>query len=150
MEGAEKFFFFPDDRIRRGQLLFQSQAGLRLGEAEDALAVQQFDEVELNFIAVNHKLIVREIRKITTSQNDFGSRAETATAKTRERILFLKPFAYFASFAVPSESARGLAQSTTLCVIRESQANASRHGLRWPSTALPLTMSLRWSFGLFG
>jgi hypothetical protein len=39
---------------------------LRLGEAEDALAVQQFDEVELDFIAVNHNLIVRENREIAT------------------------------------------------------------------------------------
>jgi hypothetical protein len=31
-----------------------------------------------------------------------------------------------------------------------SPANASRLGLRWPSTALLLAMSLRWSFGLFG
>jgi hypothetical protein len=52
----------PDNRVRRGQLLFQSQAGLRLREAEDALAVQQFDEVELDFIAINHKFIVRENR----------------------------------------------------------------------------------------
>jgi hypothetical protein len=76
LEGAEKFFLLPDDRVRRGQLLFQSQAGLRLGEAENALAVQQFDEIKLDFIAVNHNLIVREIRGITTgdggpSQNDF-------------------------------------------------------------------------------
>jgi hypothetical protein len=62
----------------------------------------------------------------------------------------VKPFAYFASFAVPSESARGLAHSKTLRVIRVSQANASRLGLRWPSTALSLVMSLRWNFGLFG
>jgi hypothetical protein len=40
---------------------------LRLGEAEDALAVQQFDEVELDFIAVNHNLIIRENREIATS-----------------------------------------------------------------------------------
>ena len=70
LEGAEKFFLLPDDRVRRGQLLFQSQAGLRLGEAEDALAVQQFDEVELNSFAVNHKLIVREIREIATGDRD--------------------------------------------------------------------------------
>jgi hypothetical protein len=66
-------------------------------------------------------------------------------------------FAYFVSFAVRSESARGLARSTTLRAVRMSPANASRLGLstlrstatedgRWPSTALPLTMSPRWSF----
>jgi len=66
LEGAEKFFLLPDNSVRRGQLLFQSQAGLRLGEAEDALTVQQFDEVELDFIAINHNLIVRENRGIAT------------------------------------------------------------------------------------
>jgi hypothetical protein len=71
LEGAEKFFFLPDDRVRRGQLLFQSQAGLRLGEAENALAVQQFDEVELDFIAINHNLIVREIRERQHPKTDF-------------------------------------------------------------------------------
>jgi hypothetical protein len=71
LEGAEKSFFLPDDRVRRGQLLFQSQAGLRLGEAENALAVQQFDEVELDFITINHKLIVRENRRIATGGSPF-------------------------------------------------------------------------------
>jgi hypothetical protein len=74
LKGAEKFFLLLDDRVRRGQLLFQSQAGLRLGEAEDALAVQQFDEVELDFIAINHKLIVREIREIATGDRDWPAR----------------------------------------------------------------------------
>jgi hypothetical protein len=63
---AEKFFLLPDDGIRRGQLLFQSQAGARLGEAQDAPPASQLDEVELNFIAVNHKFILLEIREIAT------------------------------------------------------------------------------------
>jgi hypothetical protein len=63
---AEKFFLLPDDGIRRGQLLFQSQAGARLGEAQDAPPASQLDEVELNFIAVNHKFILLEICEIAT------------------------------------------------------------------------------------
>ena len=34
------------------------------------------------------------------------------------------------------KSGRGLPHSTTLCAVRSSPANASRLGLRWPSTAL--------------
>ena len=44
----------PVNGIRRGQFLFQRQAGLRLGQAQNALAAAELDEVELNFIAVNH------------------------------------------------------------------------------------------------
>ena len=65
-KGAEQFFLLPDDGIRRGQLLFQSQAGLRFAEAQDAPAASELDEVELYFIAVNHNFIVREIRGIAT------------------------------------------------------------------------------------
>ena len=60
----EQFFLLPDDGVRRGQFLFQNQAGLRFGEAQDTLTAGQLDEVELNFIAANHDFIVREIRGI--------------------------------------------------------------------------------------
>src|ERR1017187_797803 len=83
LEGAEKFFLLPDDRVRRGQLLFQSQAGLRLGEAEDALAVQQFDEVELDFIAINHNLIVRENCEIAISCPSRRRREESLTCRSK-------------------------------------------------------------------
>jgi hypothetical protein len=54
----------PDDGIRRGQLLLQCQTELRLAEARAAFAAGEFDDVELNFIAVNHKFILLEIREI--------------------------------------------------------------------------------------
>jgi len=63
---TKQFFLLPDDGVRRGQFLFQSQTGARLGEAQDAPAVGQLDEVELDFIAVNHNFIVHEIRGIAT------------------------------------------------------------------------------------
>jgi hypothetical protein len=91
LEGAEKFFLLPDNRVRRGQLLFQSQAGLRLGEAEDPLILCALASLRLCAFALKP---------------------------------VMKPFAYFTSFAVPSESARGLAHSTTLRAVRMSQENA--------------------------
>jgi hypothetical protein len=51
-------FPFAARRHPPGQVFFQRQAGLRFGEAQNALAVQQLDEVELNFIAVNHKFML--------------------------------------------------------------------------------------------
>jgi len=72
-ECAEKTFLLPDDGIRRGQLFFQGQAGLRLGEAQDAPAAGELDEVELNFIAVNHSFIVLEIRGIATGDPKLNS-----------------------------------------------------------------------------
>jgi len=65
-KGPKQLFLLPDDRLRRGQLLFQSQSGLRLGQAQQTPATGEFDEVKLNFIAVNHDFILLEIRRIAT------------------------------------------------------------------------------------
>jgi hypothetical protein len=69
---------------------------LRLGEAEDALAVQQFDEVELDFIAIIHKFIVRENCEIAIGDgcsgdergNGFTPSLIPAFSPRRRRIVF--------------------------------------------------------------
>jgi hypothetical protein len=48
------------------------------------------------------------------------------------------------------QSARGLAHSKTLRAVRMSQENACVLDCGGPPPLFPLTMSLRWSFGLFG
>lgn len=64
---AKQFFLLPHDRFRRGEFLFQRQPGVRLGQAQDALAVDELDEVELDLVAVNHGISVHEIRGIATA-----------------------------------------------------------------------------------
>ena len=56
-KGTEELSLLLDNRVRRCQLLFQSESRMRLTYPQDALAVPQFDELELEILKlpdVNH------------------------------------------------------------------------------------------------
>jgi hypothetical protein len=54
LERPEKSLFLPDDRLRRVEPLFQGEARLSIRQAHEAPAAQQFDQVELDVIEINH------------------------------------------------------------------------------------------------
>jgi hypothetical protein len=119
-----------EGRAGDGQSYFY---GVLLGRVQDAalrdkLAV--YDARVMSYLSACHRLtrfrppaspcntpVVHP--KMILAAAVFFARREMSWFRTTGR-----PFAYFASLAVPSESARGLAHSTTLRAIGMSPANA--------------------------
>src|SRR5207244_10738813 len=66
VEYSEELLLLTDDGALWVQLFLQRQAGVRFREAEQPLAAGQLDQVELDFTAVNHRLILHENRRIAT------------------------------------------------------------------------------------
>jgi hypothetical protein len=50
----KKTVFLADNGIGWHEFLLQRESGLRIGKAKYPLAVQQFDQVKLNFIVICH------------------------------------------------------------------------------------------------
>jgi hypothetical protein len=65
-EDAQQAFLLSRHRLLRIQLLFERQARLGFGQAQQAFAADQPDEVYLDVLAVNHGFILLEIRRIAT------------------------------------------------------------------------------------
>jgi hypothetical protein len=74
LEYAEQFFFLAGDRLLRVQFLFQRQTRLRLGKPEQPFAANEFDQVNLDAITVNHNPILHEIRAIATCGSMFRAK----------------------------------------------------------------------------
>jgi len=55
LKHLKKAIFLAKDCLARLELLFQTQSGLRISETENTLAVQQFDQVKLNLLVLNHR-----------------------------------------------------------------------------------------------
>jgi hypothetical protein len=58
LKHTEQLFLLTHNGIGGSELFLQRQSGLRLGQAQNSFTVQQLDQVKLDFMLVNHTVIL--------------------------------------------------------------------------------------------